>query len=116
MAEQGLLGFGLYIALILSTLLTLRQVMWRTRSDPGRRSFYNMAQMIEVSLVGFLVSGAFLSLSYFDLFFHLIAIAVIIKTLAFAPDVAREPASEQSQTKLVHARVPMMRSWPIRPR
>jgi probable O-glycosylation ligase (exosortase A-associated) len=81
MAEHGFVGLGLYLALILSTLVTLRQVMARTRSDPGQRALYNMAQMLEVSLAGYLVSGAFLSMSYFDLFFHLVAIAAILKVL-----------------------------------
>ena len=41
----------------------------------------NAAQMIEVSIIGYLVCGAFLSMSYFDLFFHLVAITVILKVL-----------------------------------
>ena len=85
LAEHGFTGLGLYVALILSTFITLRQVMWRTRSDPSRRSLYNMAQLLEVSLAGFLVSGAFLSLSYFDLFFHLVAIAIVLKALSLQP-------------------------------
>ena len=85
MAEHGFVGLGLYLALILSTLITLRQVMRCTRSDPTRMPLYNMAQMIEVSLAGFLVSGAFLSMSYFDLFFHLVAITIVLKVLAYQP-------------------------------
>ena len=45
------------------------------------RFYFNAAQMLEVSLLGFLVTGAFLSMSYFDLFFHLVAITALIRVL-----------------------------------
>ncbi|HET9951500.1 MAG TPA: putative O-glycosylation ligase, exosortase A system-associated, partial [Candidatus Eisenbacteria bacterium] len=38
-------------------------------------------QMIEASFIAYLVSGFFLSLSYFDLVYHLIAIAVILRVM-----------------------------------
>jgi hypothetical protein len=57
-----------------------------------------MAHALEVSMVGFLVSGVFLSMSYFDLFFHLIAIAVMLKVLVRlpAPELAAAPATAAS--------------------
>ena len=38
-------------------------------------------QMIEVSLFGFLVSGAFLGLANFDLFYQLVAMVIILKVI-----------------------------------
>jgi len=45
--------------------------------------------MIEVSLFGFLVSGAFLGLANFDLYYQLVAMVIILKVLygAEAPAV-----------------------------
>jgi hypothetical protein len=37
--------------------------------------------MLETSLLAYLVSGAFLSMSYFDLFYHIVAISIILKKL-----------------------------------
>jgi len=37
--------------------------------------------MIEVSLFGFLVSGAFLGLANFDLYYQLVAMVIILKLL-----------------------------------
>jgi probable O-glycosylation ligase (exosortase A-associated) len=104
MAEHGFVGLGLYLALVLSTLITLRQVMRHTRSDPNRLPLHNMAQMVEVSLAAYLVSGAFLSMSYFDLFFHLVAIAAILKVLV-------SEASPQAVAASQHASVAVP-SWP----
>jgi len=98
LAEHGVTGFVLYMLLILSTLVTLRRVMRAARRDPSKESLGRMAHALEVSMVGFLVSGVFLSMSYFDLFFHLIAIAVMLKVLVRlpAPELAAAPATAAS--------------------
>jgi probable O-glycosylation ligase (exosortase A-associated) len=98
LAEHGFTGLALYLALIASTLISLRRVRRRARGDPSLEFHGATAQMLEVSLLGFLVSGAFLSMSYFDLYFHLVAITVMLKVLVLqeapAPVVARPaPAS-----------------------
>jgi hypothetical protein len=41
----------------------------------------DLLAMIQVSLLGYAASGAFLGLAYFDLYYHLIAIVVICKSL-----------------------------------
>ena len=81
LAEHGFTGLALYVGLILSTLLSLRRMIRMSRGDPSRRWIYNLAQMLEVSLFGYLVCGIFLSMSYFDLFYHLVVIVVILKKL-----------------------------------
>ena len=91
LAEHGFTGLALYLALIASTLISLRRVKRRARGDPSREFHYQTAQMLEVSLLGFLVTGAFLSMSYFDLFFHLVAITVMLKVLVLQEAPAPVP-------------------------
>ena len=82
LAEHGFTGLALYLALIASTLLSSAAAHRQAAARPGAaRGSTDCAQMIEVSLIGFLVCGAFLSMSYFDLFYHLVAITVILKVL-----------------------------------
>jgi probable O-glycosylation ligase (exosortase A-associated) len=81
LAEHGFVGLGLYLSLIGSTMFSLRRILRQTRHVPSMRFYFNAAQMLEVSLLGFLVTGAFLSMSYFDLFFHLVAITALIRVL-----------------------------------
>src|SRR6267142_731191 len=54
------------------------------------------AQMIQISLLGFLVSGAFLGLANFDLFYQLVAMVIILKILcrSEAPVTAPVPAAD----------------------
>ncbi len=81
LAEHGFTGLALYAGLILFTMVSLRQSIRWSRGDPSMERILDLAQMVEVSMVGFIVSGFFLSLSYFDLFYHFVAVVIIIKQL-----------------------------------
>ncbi|HEY7203372.1 MAG TPA: putative O-glycosylation ligase, exosortase A system-associated [Methylomirabilota bacterium] len=94
LGEHGFTGLALFVALIASTLLSLRRIIWKTRREPSQQWICNCAQMLEVSVLAYAVSGAFLSMSYFDLFYHQVVITVILKTLVKAP----LPAPEISAT------------------
>jgi len=79
LAEHGFSGLLLYLGLFCSTLLSLRQMIHRYRYNPSMQWVFHYAQMVEASLVGYLISGLFLSMSYFDLYYHLVAVAIILK-------------------------------------
>jgi putative inorganic carbon (HCO3(-)) transporter len=79
MGEHGFLGLGLFLTLVGSCVLTLRGV----RRGKGRASWVkSYSHMLEVSLVAYLVNGAFLSVVYADLFYHVIASVILLKVLA----------------------------------
>jgi len=90
LAEHGFIGLTLYVALLLSCFFSLRKLSRLCRGDPNREWIYNYTQMLEPAFVAFMVCGAFLSLSYFDLFFHFVAITVLLK-LFYQTDVITEP-------------------------
>jgi probable O-glycosylation ligase (exosortase A-associated) len=93
LAEHGFTGLALYVSLIVAVLISLRRIKRRARSDPALAFHLNAAEMIQVSLTGFIVCGAFLSMSYFDLFFHLVAITVILKVLVLQAAPVPVPAT-----------------------
>jgi len=53
-------------------------VIRRARGDPELEWAADLAAMVQVSIVGYMVGGAFLGLAYFDLFYHLVAILLIL--------------------------------------
>jgi len=79
LGEHGFLGLALFLALILSTLFGLRQTKKRTKSSPEHAWIIEYATSIQIAIVGYAVSGAFLSLAYFDLFYALVAMSAILK-------------------------------------
>jgi hypothetical protein len=78
LGEHGFVGLGLFLGLLISALLTGQGVIRRARGDPELEWAADLAAMVQVSIVGFMVGGAFLGLAYFDLFYHLVAILLIL--------------------------------------
>jgi putative inorganic carbon (HCO3(-)) transporter len=102
LGEHGFLGLGIYLLLGVLTWRTGSWLIKNTRNDPQHQWAADMAMMIQVSLLGFAVGGAFLSLAYFDVPYYLMVALVAARaiverdlaaqaTLAKAPKVA-EPA------------------------
>jgi probable O-glycosylation ligase (exosortase A-associated) len=92
LAEQGFIGLGLFLTLLLSTFASLRGLRRRYRRTPSSRWVADYASMLETCLVGYVTSGAFLGRAYFDLSYHLIASTIILKVLA--RQQATAPAAE----------------------
>lgn len=81
LGEHGFIGLGLFLALLLAAFRTGSWVIRHTRERPDLSWARNLAAMLQVSLVGYAVGGAFLGLAYFDLVYHLIGLLVITRTL-----------------------------------
>ena len=79
LGEHGFVGLALYVLL---WFLTWRGASWVNRESrrlPDAQWICNLCMMIQVSLVGYAVGGAFLSLAYFDLPYYLLVLVVISK-------------------------------------
>jgi probable O-glycosylation ligase (exosortase A-associated) len=79
--EQGFVGLGIYLFLVGSCWVSLLGLRRKARRSPSSHWIVPYTHMLEVSLFGFLVSGAFLGLANFDLFYQLVAMVVILKVL-----------------------------------
>ena len=79
LGEHGFVGLALFVLL---WFLTWRGASWVNRESlrlPDAQWIRNLCRMIQVSLVGYAVGGAFLSLAYFDLPYYLLVLVVISK-------------------------------------
>jgi putative inorganic carbon (hco3(-)) transporter len=81
LGEHGFVGLGLYLLLALSTWRTGSWIIRNTGKREEYRWAYNLATMIQVSLIGFAVGAAFLSLLYFDVPYYLMAAMVATRIL-----------------------------------
>jgi putative inorganic carbon (hco3(-)) transporter len=79
--EQGFVGLALYLILVASCWASLFNLRRHAARSPSSQWVVPYTHMIEVSLFGFLVSGAFLGLANFDLFYQLVAMVIILKIL-----------------------------------
>jgi probable O-glycosylation ligase (exosortase A-associated) len=104
LAEHGFTGLILYAGLIVSSFLTLRRLKRVSRTDPSLQWLYNYSQMLQASFAAYVVCGAFLSMSYFDLFYHLVAIVIILKKLVLVHE--QESAKTQARAMVQPALTP----------
>ncbi len=81
LAEHGFTGLFLYVWLLCWTLWQLQKISMGKKGNPETARIGQYADMTFSGLVGFAVAGAFLSMSYFDLYFHYLAIAMILQDM-----------------------------------
>jgi probable O-glycosylation ligase (exosortase A-associated) len=81
LAEQGFFGLGLFLAL---GYLALKESSRMARLDLGADHAWlpQLAGLLHLSFIAYAVTGAFLGLAYFDLYYQLIAIVVLLKIMA----------------------------------
>ncbi|MCW5623688.1 MAG: putative O-glycosylation ligase, exosortase A system-associated [Burkholderiales bacterium] len=84
LGEHGFGGLFFYLCVWFSTWFTIR---WVRKNAKARQQQWavDLASMSEVSLIGYAVGGAFLSLSYFDLPYYLVVMMVVLRYKLFAP-------------------------------
>jgi len=81
LGEQGFVGLGLFLLLLASCFLTYRQLRRRGRTVPELAWMGAYAEMFQVSLAAYMVSGAFLAMGYFDYFWQIVAMTAVLRIL-----------------------------------
>jgi putative inorganic carbon (hco3(-)) transporter len=84
LGDHGFVGFGLYFALQLSALALLWRVRKAARKIPDMVWAADLIAMIQVSYLAFFVSGAALSMAYYDLVYLFIGIALALDQMVKA--------------------------------
>jgi putative inorganic carbon (HCO3(-)) transporter len=105
MADHGLLGFAIWLALLVAGAWYMRRLIRLSRGRPELRWAYDLARMSQVSSVAYCVGGTFLSLSYWDFFWTLLIVIAATHSLALAT-VARRGATQPAATHLWRAPAP----------
>lgn len=82
LADHGWVGLILFLIIYLLTWRKLSRFIKNSHQQLELESLNLLARMVQVSLIAYLVGGAFLSLSYFDLPWHLVSIVVLIEKLS----------------------------------
>jgi probable O-glycosylation ligase (exosortase A-associated) len=93
LGEHGFVGLGLFLALGFMTWRRAGGIVRLARDRPDLAWASDLARMIQVSLVAYASAGSFLGLAYFDLYYHLIAVTVIVAALV--KKAVAEPAAER---------------------
>jgi O-antigen ligase len=109
LGEHGFVGLALFLLLLGTSFYSLQGIRRRARSFPPIQWMIPYSHMLEIGLLAFVISGAFLELANFDLFYQVIASIAILKILGWrelmlASQAARtEASSKLTSVELVEA-------------
>lgn len=76
LGEHGFVGLFIYLSLWISTWMSASWLRRHGRNQPETEWCVQLGSMVQVSLIGFAVGGAFLSLAYFDLPYNVMVLTV----------------------------------------
>ena len=82
LGEHGYIGLLLYLGFWISTYLLAGRVLSQSSGIETLGWIHSLASMIKVSLIGFAVGGAFLSLAFWDMPFYLFVLLVCAQRYA----------------------------------
>lgn len=78
LGDHGWIGLLLFLFIFWRSWIFLKRVIKSTDNKPDQVQVNFLARMLQVSFIAYFVGGAFLSLSYFDLPWHLVSFVVIL--------------------------------------
>lgn len=79
LAEHGYIGLILFLAIGAIALRMAGKVAREGRATEGMTWAGDLAAMLQASLIGYAVGGAFLGLAYFDLYYHLVVMVLLLR-------------------------------------
>lgn len=82
LGEHGFIGLGLFLGLLGATWFTASRLASRTTHDPEFSAWVpSLMRMVQVSMIGYMIGGAFLSLAYLDLPYYVFSFVVLTDVL-----------------------------------
>ena len=79
LGEHGWPGLGLYLALFVTSFLTLRTAARVARSLPDMEWCHDLARMLQVALIVPLTCGAFIGISFQSELYYMFALSVMVR-------------------------------------
>lgn len=111
LGEHGYIGLAIYLLFWISTYRTAGALVRLGRGRADMAWIVSLGNMAKVSLVGFAVGGAFLSLAYWDMPFYIMVIVLAAKRWAQV-QIADAPAPEAPGVTRTLAAAAGRHSWP----
>ena len=84
LGEHGFPGLALFLLIAGTTWLSASRIIRACKRDPELKWLRDLMAMTQVSMIAYLVAGAFLGLAYFDYYYNLVLIVVLAKEIVAA--------------------------------
>ena len=93
LGDHGPIGLMLYLAMLATTWMYTATIRRRTRHDPKLEWAHDLAAMMQVSLLAFMVAGAALSMAYYDIIFLLTGMSIALRQMVLQSEIQERPKS-----------------------
>lgn len=97
LGDHGFIGLVLFLLVFGFSWMNGNWIVSRTKNKPELLWARDLAAMCQVSLVGYAVGGAFLSLTYFDLPYYIVVILIVLRIIV-RQDLAATPPKAAAGT------------------
>ncbi len=91
LADHGWIGLVLFLLIFYMAWKKLKTIIKQTHEKTELNEMNLLAKMLQVSFIAYWVGGAFLSLSYFDLPWHLVSFVVILERVLQSASASAQP-------------------------
>jgi probable O-glycosylation ligase (exosortase A-associated) len=79
LGEHGFIGLALFLLLLVLGWRTGTRILKFCKNNADLKWATDLAAMTQVSIIGYAVGGAFLSMAYYDLYYDLLALLVLLE-------------------------------------
>ena len=81
LGEQGFVGLGAWLILLFSSIFSLEKIRRRIWFENPDHWMAPYCRALQISFLGYMVGGISLGIGYWDIFYHLVAITVLLKVI-----------------------------------
>ncbi|MGD9617226.1 MAG: putative O-glycosylation ligase, exosortase A system-associated [Alphaproteobacteria bacterium] len=94
LSDHGFPGLGLFIGLLVVSMVNAQWLIRRTRGSPELLWANNFGRMLQAALVGYMVGGSFVNLEMYDAFYVMVVMSAAARRLVAVELAARDPAAK----------------------
>jgi len=99
MTDSGFPGLFLFVFILAGSWLTCARIARRTKGDADMLWAHDLASMMQVSVTGYAIGGLLLSLAYYDGYFIIICMIIVLNRIVSEALNEAEPRKAPAHTK-----------------
>ncbi len=101
LGEHGAIGLGLFLILMICAWRSGSRITKFCKNKAELRWAFDLASMCQVSIIGYAVGGAFLTLAYYDLYYFIIALLVGLEKAVLKKPQVNDSTSTHASTQVM---------------
>jgi putative inorganic carbon (hco3(-)) transporter len=108
LGDHGWIGLSMYLLIYFLAWRKLVKIIKQTAKNEELKQINRLAKMLQVGFIAYFTGGAFLSLSYFDLPWHLVSFVIILSVI-----MENKLKTSKSKTTQKAVKVPWTERKPV---